>query len=148
QPVVEASIPEDLSIANPPQDPIKRAAVNGLQIRDDFLNEPKASPRLEIWGSYLYQLLFQNPVGQEWKQLRAQHRAGQAEGLRTILDAKPDTLRWLPWELLFEAPLPLFFDAADPFARGQLDATLQTKPFTWPIHVLIVVGSKPNDPAV
>lgn len=144
-------IPQDLSIPNPPIDPFTKEPVDGQQIRNLFLTDSDPRDRLVAWGTYLHQLLFQDNRGQEWNRLHALYPkevAGKSEGLRTILDIKPDELRWLPWELIYQAPLPWFFDATNPFSRGTLEKNLPPRSFTWPIHALIVVGSEPNDPAV
>jgi hypothetical protein len=69
----------------------------------------------------------------------------KSEGLRTILDIKPDILRTLPWELIYEQPNTWFFDGGNPFSRGTLDPKLDPRSLTWPIRVLVVVGSEAND---
>ena len=150
-PLATTTIPEDLSIPNPPNDPVSGDPIQGQQIREAFLNQGGASLRFEAWGDYLYQLLFQGDVGTEWDKLRDLYprEIAGSEGLRTVLDIKPEGLRLLPWELIFKAPMPLFFDPLNPFSRG----ILKSKPtggitFTWPIHVLIVVGSKEDDDTV
>lgn len=143
-------LPENLSLNNPPIDPVSGKPINGHEIREQFLKQVVASERLEAWGSYLHQLLFQGGVEQEWNRLNGLYpgEAAGSEGLRTILDIKPDKLRWLPWELIYKAPLPSFFDSANPFSRGTLHEKPNPKSFTWPIHALIVVGSAKDDPAV
>lgn len=150
KPAATTTLPEDLSIPNPPKDPANNKAIEGLQIRDNFLGEPAASPRFEAWGDYLHQLLFQGAIDQEWNRLHGLYprEATGSEGLRTILEIKPDILRWLPWELIYKAPMPRFFDPANPFSRGALDEDPKAKFFMWPIHALIVVGSVKNDPKV
>lgn len=137
-----ASIPQDLSLSNPVLDPMKKP-VDGSKIRDSFLRPDYSPDHLVAWGKYLHQLLFQGSVADEWKKLHAAY--GKNEGLRTILDIKPDALRWLPWELIYVDPLPWFFHAAKPFSRGTLDPGLEAKSSMWPIHILVVVGSKAND---
>lgn len=150
RPLAAITIPEDLSIPDPPTDPVKQKPIDGQQIRVDFLLEGGAGARFEKWGDYLHQLLFQGSLAQEWNRLHALYprEAKGSEGLRTVLDIKPDTLRWLPWELIYKAPLPWFFDSGNPFARGELDPDLPVKTFMWPIHALVVVGSVMNDPNV
>lgn len=149
RPLATINIPQDLSIPDPPLDPIKKVPIDGQKIHDEFLKLLGSSPLLIEWGRYLYQLLFQGDLAQEWNRLRglyAKEAWNQSEGLRTILDIKPDTLRWLPWELIFQTPPPLFFDAANPFSRGSIkEEGLAAKTFMWPIHALIVVGSKKGD---
>ena len=151
QPIATSSIPKDLSVPNPPLDPATGTPIDGNKIRDPFLMETGASDWFVKWGRYLHQLLFQGPVAQEWNRLHALYPRevlGQSEGLRTILDIKPDTLKWLPWELIFQAPMPWFFDPANPFSRGSLENNLPVKTFMWPVHALIVVGSKKDDKQV
>lgn len=149
RPLAKINIPEDLSVPNPPDDPISKKPIDGREIREAFIKETGESARFSRWGTYLHQLLFQEPLAKEWKRLRGLYPGeipDKSEGLRAILDIQSDTLRWLPWELLVEPPeAPLFFDPANPFSRGALDKELDVKTFTWPIHVLIVVGSKETD---
>ena len=150
RPLATITIPEDLSITSPPTDPLKQRPIDGREIREDFLLEGDNSGRFEAWGDYLYQLLFQGSIAQEWNRLHGLYprEARGSEGLRTILEIKPDILRWLPWELIYKAPMPLFFDSGNPFARGLLDPNLKAKFFYWPIRALVVVGSVKNDPNV
>jgi len=155
RPLAEINIPEDLSIPNPPIDPITKQPVDGRQIRNAFLGEKGKSTLFVEWGRYLHQLLFQDPLAQEWDRLHElypKEETDKSEGLRTILDIKPETLRWLPWELIVheQTQMTRFFDSANPFSRGTLDDNnkLPVTSFFWPVHVLIVVGSKENDPAV
>ena len=149
RPVATINLPEDLSIPNPPNDPATGQPLDGRQIRDAFVTQPTIFVE---WGRYLHQLLFQGALAQEWDRLHQIYPGEvteQSEGLRTILDIKPDTLRWLPWELILQDPLLWFFDPANPFSRGTLEKTLPTRSFTWPIHALIVVGSsKADEPEV
>jgi CHAT domain-containing protein len=145
------SIPENLSIPNPVIDPILKQPIEGEQIRNLFLTEADPRERLEAWGTYLHQLLFQDSRADEWKRLHGLYSkkvAGKSEGLRTILDIKPDELRWLPWELIYQPTVPLFFDAIHPFSRGTLEKGLLSRSFMWPIRILVVVGSEPDDPKV
>lgn len=151
RPVATINIPKDLSIPNPPLDPLTGKPIDGREIRNAFLTQKGKSPQFVEWGLYLHQLLFQDPLAQEWNRLHLlypKEEEGQSEGLRTILDIKPDELRWLPWELILQDQMALFFDSANPFSRGSLDNTnnkLTIKSFFWPVHVLIVVGSKVKD---
>jgi CHAT domain len=151
QPIATSSIPQDLSVPNPPVDPGTNDPIDGNQIREQFLNEVGTSDLFVQWGRFLHQLLFDDALVQELKNLRPLY---PGEGLRTILDIKPDILRWLPWELIFQDPMPRFFDSTNPFSRGTLDNNESRKNQpptltpTWPIHALIVVGSKKEDPAV
>ena len=151
QPIAATSIPEDLSIANPPVDPITNKPIDGREIREAFINESGDTTRFNKWGTYLYKLLFQGAVSTEWKRLHGLYPGEveeKSEGLRTILDIKPDQLRWLPWELIYEAPAPLFFDSTNPFSRGTLENIVKPPNFMWPIHVLVIVGSRENDDKV
>ena len=151
RPLATINIPEDLSIHNPPNDPILDKPIDGREIRNAFLDQKGKSPQFEEWGRYLHQLLFQDPLAEEWNRLHAlypKEKDGQSEGLRTILDIKPGTLRWLPWELIQQEKKASFFDSANPFSRGTLDKAQPIVSFYWPIHVLIVVGSKEKDPDV
>jgi hypothetical protein len=151
RPVATINIPKDLSIPNPPLDPLTGKPIDGREIRNAFLSQNGKSPQFVEWGRYLHQLLFQDPLAQEWNRLHLlypQEEEGLSEGLRTILDIKPDDLRWLPWELILQNQMALFFDSANPFSRGTLDNNnnkLTVKSFFWPVHVLIVVGSKVKD---
>lgn len=148
RPIATINIPQDLSIPNPPLDPLTGKPIDGREIRDAFLSQKGKSPQFVEWGRYLYQLLFQDPLAQEWNRLHLlypKEEDGQSEGLRTILDIKPDDLRWLPWELILQNQMASFFDSANPFSRGTLDNKLPVKSFFWPVHVMIVVGSKVND---
>lgn len=159
QPIATTSIPEDLSIPDPPEDPVTKNPIDGREIRDAFINESGDSTRFSKWGIYLHKLLFHGDIATEWKRLRGLYPGevkDKSEGLRTILDIKPDALRWLPWELIQNEPPPWFFDPTNPFSRGTLEKSLEKDPekepkdktFYWPIHALVVVGSKKGDEKV
>ncbi len=145
-----AVIPADMQLANPPEDPVMKSPLAGDKLREIFLVQKGSSPRFEVIGSYLYQLLFQGKVREVWETLRAQYpnEAGQAEGLRTFIDIAPQTLRLLPWELMFDDAAYLFLDPAHPFVRGPANLTLQCAPCYWPVHVLVVVGAADDDPVI
>lgn len=147
RPLAAIDIPGDLSLLNPMLDPTN-TPLNALKIREDFVQQPQIFVE---WGRYLHQLLFQGALAQEWNRLHQiypREVAGKSEGLRTILDIKPDTLRWLPWELIFQGNITWFFDTGNPFSRGSLEYPVLTNSFTWPIRALIVVGSKEDDKKV
>jgi hypothetical protein len=142
-----ASIPQNFSLPKPMLDHMKKP-LDGSTIRDLFLNENYLPGHVRDCGEYLYQLLFQGSVGDEWKRLHLlypKEEARKSEGLRTILDIKPDDLRWLPWELIRQDTLTWFIDAGNPFSRGTLEQGLKSKSSMWPIRILVVVGSDAKD---
>jgi hypothetical protein len=69
RPVATINIPKDLSIPNPPLDPLTGKPIDGREIRNAFLSQKGKSPQFVEWGRYLHQLLFQDPLAQEWNRL-------------------------------------------------------------------------------
>lgn len=143
--LANAAISKDLKIKNPPLDPVEEKPLRGLQLRAIFLEQSDSSERFQAIGEYLYELLFQGQVRTHWDKLRNDYpgERGNFEGRRTILDIAPKKLRMLPWELMnFNSPIPLFADMLNPFVRGSLNLKNGGNRYLWPLHVLIVVGSK------
>lgn len=150
-PVGESEIPEDLSIDNPPIDPVTKEAVDIKEARNIVLTDSNNSQRFKAIGEYLFRLLSQGPFGTKWAAARKKYpnEIAGSEGLRTILDITPPQLQALAWELLF---IPkqgfLFADPTNPFVRGNIDYDSVVKPYILPIRALIVVACEEDDPVI
>lgn len=150
--LASSTIPADLKIASPPLDPIDdKTPLEGVKLREIFLEQEDSSERFEAIGKYLYQLLFQDKVKDKWDELCQQYPKedpGRTEGRRMILDIKAKKLRMLPWELMTSSSsrLPLFLDTLNPVVRGSLNLAAPSSRYMWPLHVLIVIGSKAVEP--
>jgi hypothetical protein len=70
------------------------------------------------------------------------------QGRRIILDIRPECLRKLPWELIYEPPMRLARDPSNPLVRGPINLDHPQDPADNQIRILVVVGCKPNDPEV
>lgn len=131
-------IPADLGV--PPNDP------NGDPLDPDgivrlLLGESETATFGDI-GRYLYGLLAESGIGDEWTGLRSTHRAKKEgeEPLLTLIDVQPAGLAALPWELMAESTEPLFLDRFNPSMRGSpRDAVVPDMP---PLRLLVVVGDK------
>jgi hypothetical protein len=147
--LANGTIPKDLKIKNAPHDPVEGKPLKGSELRAIFLAQSDSSERFQAIGEYLYELLFQGQVRTEWERLRTDYpreRPDESEGRRTVLDIAPKKLRMLPWELMNFNSLPLFVDTLNPFVRGSLNSKNGGRSYMWPLHVLIVVGSKAVPP--
>ena len=130
--------------------------------------EPPGTPLLEHYSLNLTsKTALEDIAGHLWKLLAQDQPAGDLRSVaevladplafgcdRVLLDvtARP-WLEELPWELVRCDGIPLFTDPACPWSRGhQLDhprwspdADLEAR---WPLRVLVLVGSEPEDDAV
>jgi CHAT domain len=146
QRLASAVIPTDLSVDNPPLDPIENAPLKAENLREFLLQETESSKRFQPMGQYLFRLL--GDAGEKWKDLRNTDKAGDKEKMRTILNIKPETLRRLPWELMITDNMPLFADRSYPFVRGGIDFNRKEAAQKWPLRALVVVGAREDDSAV
>jgi CHAT domain len=146
--LASAVMPADLSLVNPPEDPVTGQPLEGAKLQEVFLKQSGGSPRFEAIGEYLYRLLFQGKVKDRWEALRdqfAKEDPGRSEGLRTLLNIAPPALRLLPWELMYDAGSYLFLDPDHPFIRGSVSVSPPCEPCYWPLHILVVIGSADDD---
>ena len=139
KPRAHSFIRGDLSLASPVLDSSMKP-IDAARAKDDF-KQGQARNFKQI-GEYLYRVLFQGDVKEVWEELYA-NLAG-AEGLRTILDIQPLSIRTLPWELIGEKD-HLFLDAANPCSRGSIPFKTNVTPHAWPLRALIIVGSAHKD---
>lgn len=148
--LARAVIPVDLKVDNPPNDPNDNLPLEPTNLRKILLEEKNASSRFEAVGQYLYKLLFRDKIKKKWDELTVAYpgETTRSEGRRVLLDITPKELRLLPWELMSDGNIPFFLDPLNPMTRGRLKFDTQSIPCQWPLHVLIVVGSEDNDPAV
>jgi len=115
-------------------------------IRRALLDEHGHEVGLEAVGEYLHRLLHRGAIGAAWD---AVAEATRPAGLRLLLDL-PDSLASLPWELLSRGLKRPATDVAAPLVRvgrGFGDASAPA-PVRWPLKVLVVVGSAPDDDRV
>jgi len=147
--LAKAVIKRNLSVSSPPKDPQDGENLKPENLRKILLSETGASRRLEAVGDYLHKLLIRDKVEEEWLKLCDKYpgERGRKEGRRTILDIAPKELRLLPWELM-ATDKPMFMDPTNPVSRGPLQRPARQVCYQWPLHVLVVVGSDANDPAV
>jgi hypothetical protein len=112
-------------------------------MRTFVLEEEQSSQRFERIGTRLYQLLADGPIGSAWGRTAA---AGGGR-LRLLLDARPDGLSRLPWELMRRGPRAIAADIDSPFARvsKSFPGAAEPRPVRWPLRVMVVVGSEPDD---
>ena len=128
-----------------------RAAAIGAarleEMRQHILEEDQSSPEFERIGEELYEALTHGAVGERWNELSANHN----RRLRLLLDMRSDTLGKLPWELVREGPHIHATNIATPVARvssrfpGQHG---ELPPIRWPLRLMVVVGSEPDDAKV
>jgi hypothetical protein len=130
---------------DPPQPPMLRGAEAGIdEIRAFLLEQEQASDGFEAIGTYLHDLLTGGKLG-----AALEARAG--EGVRLLLDVRSERLAAVPWELMCRGPKRLAVDVMAPFARvGKAfpGAAGELRAVRWPLRVLVVVGSKADDPEV
>jgi len=109
-------------------------------IRKRFATVTGEDEQFTAIGHHLYDLITQGGL--------AQHFQNPGVGEQIVLDLQAEELRSLPWELLMRQNLPLFFQTQRRFYRGRLRPDVVLPEFVWPLRLLVVVGSRPNDPDV
>jgi KaiC/GvpD/RAD55 family RecA-like ATPase len=109
-------------------------------IRDRFATVRGEDDLFPAIGQKLFDLITQGDL--------AQHFQGVGAEEEIILDVEANELRSLPWELMMRQNLPLFFQTERRLYRGRLRPETNLPEFTWPLRILVVVGSAPNDPDV
>ena len=104
-----------------------------------MLEELGASNRFAVAGDELFAVLAQGAVGEQLRALR---------GARIYFDIRPRHLRRVPWELMRRDELPLFAaeDAACARVGPQSDFAASADTERWPLRILVVDGSRPDDP--
>jgi hypothetical protein len=96
-------------------------------------------------GRALYARLALGAVGQKLKDIPA--------GSRVLLDLRSPALERLPWEVIRRDELSLFLSTEQPWSRGTAEepaipAPLSAVDMSPTLRVLVVVGSKRDDPTV
>ncbi len=116
------------------------------RMRTLVLEEDQTSPEFEQVGATLYRLLGEGAIGSAWEQAAAASD-GRA---RLLMDIRPDALSRLPWELMRRGPRALAADIDSPFARvsKSFPGAAELRPVRWPLRVMVVVGSAPDDERV
>ena len=109
-----------------------------------FLLKPQGTTGLGRIGDYLHDLLDAGDVGRRWRE------RWDAGDVRVMLDVRAPRLQRLPWELLFNAPNWLCADPTRPLMRvtSRFPGAAEIGPVRWPLRVLVVEGSKPDDTVV
>ena len=115
-------------------------------IRELVLGETEASDDFEDAGSYLYDLLAGAGAGGA----RLQELRRQGDGVRLLLDVRPESLARLPWELLHDSPRWLGIDKTSPLLRVTpgFPGAATLAPIRWPLRILVVIGSRMGDRVV
>jgi hypothetical protein len=96
-------------------------------------------------GQHLHGMLSRGDVATKWDGLIASADAPGGEGLRTMLDIRPEPLRRLPWELLARGQKRMFLFGDKPFMRGSGQFEAPPPPELPPLRVLIVVGCRQDE---
>lgn len=114
-------------------------------MRSQVLAQNEPSPEFKRIGTRLYEILAVGDVGARWQQL-----AGSREGVRLLLDIRPEALSTLPWELLRRSGHLLATDTKSPFARvaKNFPGAGEVAPVRWPLRIMVVDGSEAGDEAV
>jgi hypothetical protein len=140
-PVAEATIPRTLDDPSPPA--AQGEAISPDAIIELVLTQTEASAMFHQIGLYLYGLVARGAIGQAWDELRVP--GAVAEGVRTILDVRPDGLAKLPWELLSRGNGRLFMDPRNPCVRGTTPLGPGPQPDLVPLRVLLVEACVQDD---
>ncbi|MBX3001464.1 MAG: CHAT domain-containing protein [Caldilineaceae bacterium] len=109
-------------------------------IRERFATIRGEDDLFSAIGQKLFDLITQGDLAQHFQV------AGADEEI--VLDVEAEELRSLPWELMMRQNLPLFFQTQRRVYRGRLRPEINLPEFAWPLRILVVVGSAPNDPNV
>ncbi len=119
--------------------------LNGVPLDADALVDAYAAePTLAdpvLYGKYLFRLVTPGAIGAAWKKLRAASPAG----LTTLLEL-PEAWRKLPWELLFAENMFAFHHQRHALGLRLPEGAITLAALRWPLRMLVLVGSDPNDP--
>jgi hypothetical protein len=133
-----------------PDDPLSGPRV--AKVLDLAAGDPA---KMEILERALGAFLFDGPVGEEFRDGSHPHRG--AGTWRTYLDVRDPVLAGLPWERMVRlvGPAVRYMFAIPGYPMSRMGRVLHFVTSTpadeepiWPLKILIVVGSEPNDPAV
>ncbi|WP_438029742.1 CHAT domain-containing protein [Sorangium sp. So ce233] len=135
QPIVNGRLPKTLTLED---DPLPRPAL-------DTLPDPRTTSKegFAKIGEYIRLLLDKGGIGATWRELRK-----RPEGIRTILDIRPEAIRAVPWEIMCDDALRLFARDKHPLALGTIDFEAPAPTPESPVRVLVVVGCAPHDPDI
>lgn len=138
-PIVAANVSGD-----PGGDPSARAVT---AIREMLLAQSDISAHFASVGSYLHGLLVRDGIVDAWESLTATPPGGPRAALRLYLDVRPSALRRLPWELLRANNRIVFADPLAACSRiaPEIDLDASASEEDWPLRVMVVVGSEPDD---
>jgi hypothetical protein len=125
----------------------------------DAVENPQDRPdadSLRRVGEALADLILPGAVRAKWGELADRYpRWDGVEGRvgrRLILDIRPPELKVFPWELLYCPSKGVWVarNAGTPLSRaeGDIESTFRPSVTSGPLRVMIVVGSKEDDPAV
>jgi hypothetical protein len=116
-------------------------ACDPVEIVQRLLATPGYSPDLGTIGRHLHELVDRDDVGVEWQALRAA-KGGATPEVCIQLDIRAPHLAQLPWELLNDEGNRLAFVPRQPLSRyHEVRPVVTLAPPTWPMRVLIVLGS-------
>lgn len=124
-------VPKDLLPADK-EDPFSVAA-----IRDHFANIDGEDEQFKQIGQRLFQIMAPGALAERFNPA--------AGSVQVVLDIASASLHTLPWELLQQDEKPIFNETSRTFLRGRPQAGLALPAFSWPLRILIVVGSEPGD---
>jgi hypothetical protein len=95
-----------------------------------------ASPHFDTLGRALHDLLITGEIRRALYQVN--------EPLRLFLKVEPEELDMVPWEFMRDGPMLTFTDVSRPVSRvaASYNPGLKLAPMSWPLRVVLVVGSK------
>lgn len=131
------SLPSERAIV----DPIAEAEL--ARIRTQVLEETGSSPEFETIGHALYGLLATGAVATRWSALAESNQ----RRMRVMLDIRSDALSKLPWELMRHEAQLFATNVESPIVRvaNNFPGQGQLSPIRWPLRLMVVIGSEPND---
>ncbi|MDT8307138.1 MAG: CHAT domain-containing protein, partial [Anaerolineae bacterium] len=128
----EATIPASLAL------PQMEEPFTAEEMRQRFLAAQAADEALLQIGQQLYALIHQGEVRARLATLPPQRRL--------LLDIRAPELEALPWELMAdERRGRLFAEFVAPVCRGELRRAAAEGAGEWPLRMLVVIGSRPDD---
>ncbi len=121
----------EIAVAAPPP-------YTATEIQERFNRTLEPDPALTAIGKQLYEILAQGGV---------KDRLEALNDSRLILDL-PDDLHHLPWELITHDLNRFFMNIKAPVCRGKWDALRPLGMHTWPLRLLVVVGSESSSETI
>jgi CHAT domain-containing protein/AAA ATPase-like protein len=132
-PSATATIAADLDAGSAPE---VLAGADLAEAARTFVRSNERSVAFTALGDWLGGLVLRDQVADEWERLVDEH-----DGVRTLLDVRPEPLSLLPWELMRRDGRLLFTKPDHPFARAQRLRSDDTQELV-PLRVLVVEGTR------